>query len=233
MKKTRDEMLDHEFDGIREYDNPPPNWIMWMLYASTLVAVLYWVGHHVFAVGRLPVQKYELAVAEAAERQLQQMADQPLTNESLALMAQVPDRVQEGRQIFEQFCASCHLNTGAGSVGPNLTDPYWLHGGSPLEIHRTVTYGVPDKGMVAWNDQLGPSRVQTVVAYVLTLKGKNLPGKAPQGEPEAAPASTDKPGSPGAAAPAGASREAAHPVSGGHASASLGEAVAATTGRGV
>ena len=47
-----------------------------------------------------------------------------------------------------------------------------------------MTNGVPAKGMVAWGDQLGPARVQKVVAYVLTLKGTNVPGKAPQGVPE-------------------------------------------------
>ena len=49
--------------------------------------------------------------------------------------------------------------------------------------------GVPDKGMAAWSGQLGPRRVQTVVAHVLTLKGKNVPGKAPEGDLE-----TDTPG---------------------------------------
>jgi cytochrome c oxidase cbb3-type subunit 3 len=67
-------------------------------------------------------------------------------------------------------------------VGPNLTDSYWIHGSTPLDIHTTVTDGVPEKGMVAWGNQLGPSRVQAVVAYVLTLKNTEVPGKAPEGD---------------------------------------------------
>ncbi len=41
--------------------------------------------------------------------------------------------------------------------------------------------------MAAWGPQLGPARVQQVVAYVLTIKDKRLPGKPPQGERVSAP----------------------------------------------
>jgi cytochrome c oxidase cbb3-type subunit 3 len=186
MSKPRDEMLDHEFDGIREFDNPPPGWIMWMLYASIVFAVGYWLYYQTFAVGHQPTKIYETEMASAAEAQLAKMAKQELSDATLALMAAVPAQVDEGRKIFEQFCVVCHGAAGEGSVGPNLTDPYWLHGGAPMSIWKTVTNGVTDKGMAAWAGQLGPARVQKVVAYVLTLKDTNRPGKAPQGEPEAA-----------------------------------------------
>jgi cytochrome c oxidase cbb3-type subunit 3 len=116
------------------------------------------------------------------------MQGQELTDEMLQLMAAVPDRVSTGRRLFEQLCVVCHGNQGEGNVGPNLTDEYWIHGGGPLQIHGTVTNGVLEKGMAAWGSQLGPHRVQQVVAYVLTIKGTNVPGKPPQGERADAPA---------------------------------------------
>jgi len=185
MSKRRDEMLDHDFDGIREFDNPPPPWIMWILYGSVVFAVFYWLAYHTFGVGKLPDAKYEVEMAAAAEQALERMASQEMDDSALLLMASVPARVQEGRKLFEQFCVVCHQQNGEGSVGPNLTDAYWIHGGKPMQILNTVNLGVPDKGMVAWAGQLGPSRVQQVVAYLLTLKGRNLPGKAPQGVLEA------------------------------------------------
>ncbi len=197
MSKRRDEMLDHEFDGIREYNNPPPSWIMWIMYGSAAFAVFYWMVYHTFAVGKLPDAKYQAEMATAAERQLAQMSKQEVSDQTLLLMASVPARVQEGRKIFEQFCVVCHNQNGEGNVGPNLTDNYWIHGGKPMQILNTVTVGVPDKGMVAWGGQLGPARVQTVVAYVLSIKGRNLPGKAPQGNLE-----IDAPPGAGPAAPA-------------------------------
>jgi cytochrome c oxidase cbb3-type subunit 3 len=188
MKTPRDEMLDHEYDGIREYDNPPPGWIMAILYATLVFSVGYWLVFHVFDRGLLPVARYEVEVARAAELQLARFAGQEPTDESLALMAQTPAGTVEGAQIFQQFCIACHNVDGSGNVGPNLTDAYWIHGGSPLQMLQTVTNGVPAKGMVAWGAQLGPSRVQKVVAFLVTLKGRNLPGKAPQGELEGAAA---------------------------------------------
>lgn len=185
MSKIRDEMLDHEFDGIREYDNPPPPWIMWMLYISVVIAIFYWLAYHTFAVAQLPEAQYEAEMGRAAEHQLAAMSKQELNDTTLLLMASVPAQVQSGRKVFEQFCVACHLQNGEGSVGPNLTDGYWVHGGKPMQILNTITNGVPEKGMVAWGGQLGPARVQQVTAYLLTLKGLNLPGKAPQGVLEA------------------------------------------------
>ncbi len=207
MKRVRDEMLDHEFDGIREYDNPPPNWIMWLLWASIVVAIFYWMGYQTFGVGRLPTQKYEDEMARAAEAQLARMGKQEVSDKTLLLMASVPSRIAEGRKLFEQFCTVCHGPNAEGSVGPNLTDAYWIHGGKPMQILGTVTAGVPDKGMVAWGGQLGPARVQTVVAYVLSVKDSNRPGKAPQGQPE-------PPEAPGAAQKAQGTAPAAAPAPG-------------------
>ena len=186
MKHPNDEMLEHEFDGIRELDNPPPGWIMWMLYGSIAVAVGYWLYYQTFGVGRQPGQLYEAEMARAAEVQLAAMSKQDLSDATLQLMAAVPAQVDEGRKIFEQFCVVCHGGGGEGNVGPNLTDPYWIHGSAPMKIWGTVTNGVADKGMAAWAGQLGPARVQKVVAYVLTIKDSNRPGKAPQGELDAA-----------------------------------------------
>jgi len=205
----RDELLDHEFDGIREYDNPPPPWIMMLLYGSLVFAVGYWMYYHTFGVGSLPHKDYAVEVGRAAEQQLAKMSQQELSDASLLLMSQVPAQVAEGKQVYDQFCVACHTPDGSGSVGPNLTDGYWLHGGRPMQIHHTVTHGVPDKGMVAWQNQLGPARIQKVVAYLLTMKNTNRPGKAPQGEPEAAATEAPAPDAGGAPAAAPATTPAA------------------------
>jgi cytochrome c oxidase cbb3-type subunit III len=209
MRGPKDEMLEHEFDGIREFDNPPPSWIMWMLYGSIVVAVAYWLFYQTFGVGSLPVQSYEAEMARAAEVQLARMSGQELSDATLLLMSAVPSQVSEGRKIFEQFCVVCHGANGEGNVGPNLTDGFWLHGGAPMKVLGTVTNGVPDKGMVAWAGQLGPARVQKVVAYVLTIRNTNRPGKAPQGDPEVpAPAAGATAGTAPAPVPAPAAAQA-------------------------
>ena len=178
----QDRLLDHEYDGIREFDNRLPNWWLYTLYGAIIFSIGYWIIFHTLGAVPLPRGRYELEMIAAAEDQLKRMEGQEISNETLSLMATVPDRVQKGKQLFEQFCVVCHGNQGEGNVGPNLTDNYWLHGYQPLDILGTVTNGVPEKGMAAWGDQLGPVRVQSVVSYVLTLLGTNVKGKDPQGE---------------------------------------------------
>jgi len=200
----KDRVLDHEYDGIREYDNKLPNWWLWTLYGAIAFAVGYWLVYHTYGAAALPAEAYEKEMIAAAEAQLARMADQEMTNEALELMSTVPDEIKAGREVFQTFCVQCHTPTGGGSVGPNLTDAYWLHGPQPLQILRTVTSGVPEKGMAAWENQLGPRRVQQVVSYVLTLRNTNVAGgKAPQGRPSAeweaeaaAPGAAPPPGQP-------------------------------------
>lgn len=194
-----DELRGHVYDGIEEYDNKLPNWWLFILYGSIVFAVGYWLVFHTFSIVDLPGARYDKEMVKASEEQLARMAKQGLTDESLALMAAIPAQVEEGRQLFTTYCVVCHADRGQGLVGPNLTDGFWIHGGRPLDIHKTVTDGVPSKGMAAWGRQLGPTRVQKVVAYVLTLKGTEVPGKAPEGVPEAAAAPAAAAASPSAA----------------------------------
>ena len=102
---------------------------------------------------------------------------------TLAVVAIVDDF---GHTLSKSVAAggrACHLDQGQGSVGPNLTDDFWIHGCKPMDLLNTVNNGVAAKGMPAWLNQLGPSRTMSAVAYVLTLKDTNVPGKAPEGEP--------------------------------------------------
>jgi cytochrome c oxidase cbb3-type subunit 3 len=182
MSDNQDKLRDHTFDGIQEYDNKLPNWWLWTLYGAIAFALVYWLVVHTIAVTNTPQQQLQADMVAAAEAQLARAAAGGLSNESLKLMTTIPDRVAEGQAIFLQYCAVCHKEDGSGSVGPNLTDFYWIHGDAPLDHHAVIMNGVPAKGMAAWGNQLGPRRVEAVTAYVMTLEGQDLPGKAPEGE---------------------------------------------------
>ena len=91
--------------------------------------------------------------------------------------------ITAGKELFGKSCVACHLEGGAGSVGPNLTDEYWIHGGSITDIFKTLKYGWPDKGMQAWASTYSPVQLQQLASYIMSLKGTNPPnGKAPQGD---------------------------------------------------
>lgn len=66
-------------------------------------------------------------------------------------------------------------------MGPNLTDHHWIHGNQMAEIMHVIVEGVPAKGMVPWKSLLKREEIYQVTAYVKSLEGKNLPGKAPEG----------------------------------------------------
>lgn len=174
---------EHTFDGIQEFDNRLPNWWLWILYGSIVYSIGYWILFHTLAVVPHPVGRFEADMKAAEEARLAELAAGGVSNESLTMMASMEDIVAEGRQHFVTYCVVCHLEQGQGSVGPNLTDEFWLHGGAPMDILETVMDGIPSKGMAAWGGQLGPRRVEQTVAYVLTLRNTHVEGKAPEGEP--------------------------------------------------
>ncbi len=166
----------HVYDGIEEADNELPKWWLLTFYGAIIFSVGYWFIYHEFKVADLPTEAY-LAEVEALAG-----AGQEPTAEYLETLAADPAQMKDGAEIFAQNCVACHEPRGEGKIGPNLTDDYWLHGGSVMDIYKVVSEGVLEKGMPSWKGPLGSKRTRLVTAYVTTLRGKNVPGKEPQGE---------------------------------------------------
>jgi cytochrome c oxidase cbb3-type subunit III len=173
----------HVYDGdLQEEDNRLPLWWLYTLYGAVVFALLYWYGEHelkVWAPRELAYQQEMVAVRlEEAKKN-----GGALPPEVLLAMSRTPATVDEGKQVFTSTCAPCHRADGGGNIGPNLTDDFWLHGSQPQNIFACVHDGVPTKGMPTWGPQIGDAKVAAVVAYVLTIKGTNVPGgKPPQGD---------------------------------------------------
>lgn len=91
--------------------------------------------------------------------------------------------LKRGKEIFFKKCAICHGELGAGGIGPNLTDSYWLYGNRPEDLLKVITEGVPSRGMVAWKKILPSDAIKDVRDYVQTLAGTNPPHpKTSQGQ---------------------------------------------------
>jgi cytochrome c oxidase cbb3-type subunit 3 len=194
--RSQDGKTVHVYDGIEEQDNHLPNWWLYTLYGACVFALGYWIYYQAYGTGLSPLQAYqrEKAAARRAEA-AQLMAMGELDDAKLIAMSKNPAIVKQGAEIFATTCFACHLANGGGKIGPNLTDEYWLHGGKPTEILRTVRVGVPDKGMLAWGGQIGEQKVRAVTAYVLTIVDTNVAGgKEPQGEKVAGTLAGAKPG---------------------------------------
>ncbi|OIN60111.1 cbb3-type cytochrome c oxidase N-terminal domain-containing protein [Arsenicibacter rosenii] len=177
-------MQDHEYDGIMELDNRMPPWLQFLFSTTIIFALIYLVHYHIAQTGDLQLAELDktMQVASAEkEEYLKKVAAK--INENTVTPVTDKGQLAEAKTLFEQKCAACHGAQGQGGVGPNLTDEYWLHGGGIHNVFKTIKYGVPDKGMIAWQNQMTPLDIQKIASYVLTIKGTNPPNaKAPQGE---------------------------------------------------
>jgi cytochrome c oxidase cbb3-type subunit 3 len=178
-------LLDHAYDGIREYDNPLPGWWSSIFIGSIIFAGFYALYFHVTGWGATPEDRYRSQLAGYdGKRDLRERAELANVSED-SLIQQVGDSkaTARGKAVFAERCVSCHGPEGAGVIGPNLTDEYQRHGSSRLDLYKTVRGGVPGSAMTAWGDQLPPGDILAVAAFVVTLRGTNVQGKAPEGVP--------------------------------------------------
>lgn len=181
IEEEKDIEIDHSYDGIKELDNPIPIWFNALFYSTVAFAVVYLLVYHVFGWGLNQDQEYvqELARAEVAKKAYLAQAANLIDENSVKIDASM---IAEGKSIFMANCVVCHGNSGEGGIGPNLTDQYWLHGGEIKDIFTVVKYGVPDKGMVPWEQTLSPGQIAEVANYIITLRGtKPANPKEPQG----------------------------------------------------
>ncbi len=187
--------LDHEYDGIREYDNPLPGWWVSIFWGSFFFAAGYLLWFHVLPNGRSVAASYTEDMAAFREEVAKRQLGEKVSESGLKTLMADAAMMKDAEVVFNQRCVPCHAEGGRGKIGPNLTDGYWIHGsGSLMEIYGVVADGVPAKGMPTWSRQLKPIELGKVVAYVGTLKNKNLPGKAPEGRATDAPAGTGRTG---------------------------------------
>lgn len=184
VEKEQDILFDHEFDGIRELDNRLPPWWVAMFLITVAFAGIYMVYYHVSGAGPSSAEEYAMEVKKADEAVQAFLAKQANNVDETTVVALTdPQDISLGKTIWDANCIACHGTGGEGGVGPNMTDEYWIHGGTIKDIFRTIKYGVPEKGMISWKTQLRPSDMQRVASFILTLQGTNPPNqKAPEGE---------------------------------------------------
>jgi len=183
IEKEHDILLDHNYDGIRELDNALPPWWKYSFYISIVWAFFY-IGYYYFGGGPSSHDEY-IAEVQQAKIEVDEYNKKNALNvdENNVTMADASG-ITEGQEIFKTNCTPCHGNSGEGNaVGPNLTDDYWLHKGSIVDIFKSVKYGWPAKGMKSWQTDLSPVQIKNVASYIRSLHGTNpANAKAPQGD---------------------------------------------------
>lgn len=184
IEKEQDIMLDHDYDGIKELDNSLPPWWVYMFYLSIIFGFFYIPYYHWSDTPRGQLDYYEIEMEEGEKiKRAYLRAQADLVNENNAEPLTEELALTAGESSFKMYCAACHGQSGEGGIGPNLTDSYWLHGGGFKSIFKSIKYGFPEKGMVAWNAQMGASEIHKIASYIKTIEGTSPPNpKEPQGE---------------------------------------------------
>ncbi len=183
IEEEKDIVIDHDYDGISELDNPIPIWFNALFYSTITFGVIYLLVYHVFGWGLNQDQEYvrEVALAEKAKQEYLAKAAN-LIDETSITVDETGTMAAAGKAIYVANCVACHGGAGEGGIGPNLADRFWLHGGEIKDIFKTVKYGVPDKGMVPWEQTLTPAQIAEVSNYIITMRDtKPANAKEPQG----------------------------------------------------
>jgi len=173
----------HVYDGIEEADNNLPQWWLATFFGAILFAVFYWMFYQSFPVADYPGESYTKARLAAMDK------GGPVTDEALLALVQDAPMLAQGKGIFLKNCTKCHGPKAGGKEGPNLTDKFWIYGGSPSQIFETISKGT-SKGMPVWGPNLGKGATKQVAAYIISLRNTNVAGKAPQGDEWIAPTET-------------------------------------------
>lgn len=184
VEREAEVMLDHDYDGIKELDNNLPPWWVWGFVITIIWAVGYMLYFHVLG-GPGQIELYEREMAEAEAKVEAYLATSPQSvDESNVEVLTDEKSLTAGTKIYQQNCVACHMADGGGMVGPNLTDDYWIHGGTPTDVYKIIKNGVPEKGMIPWKDQLSPVQIQQVTSFIMEKLVGTTPAspKEPEGE---------------------------------------------------
>jgi cytochrome c oxidase cbb3-type subunit 3 len=184
LQKEKDILLDHDYDGINELDNNLPGWWKYGFYLSIFIGVIYLYRYEIAHSAPSSTEEFktEMAKAEKEKEEYLKNAANKVDENSVTLLTDAKS-IDAGQGLYSTNCSACHAADGGGLVGPNLTDDYWLHGGSVKDIFKTIKYGVPEKGMKAWETDFSPIQIAQLSSFIKSLKGK-MPAtpKEQQGE---------------------------------------------------
>lgn len=180
LEEEKNLEIPHSYDGIKELNNPVPHWFNFLFYGTLIFAAGYLYYYHIGdGPGQDDEYMAEVVNADVAKKKFLAKSGTAIDENTVKIDS---TEILNGKGIFNANCIACHGENGEGLVGPNLTDEFWLHGGSVSDVFKVVKYGVPEKGMVSWEKNLSSKNISEVTNYIMSLKGtKPANAKAPQG----------------------------------------------------
>ena len=179
----QDKLTNHNYDGIKEYDNDLPRWWVVLFWLTGIYGLLDWgYFHYILPVSPREELAMEMAAQKAVVAQQQAAAstnEVHISSDDLLQRVNNVELVRKGSEIYALRCSACHGAEGQGIIGPNLTDKNWIHGGKIDQIHNTIREGVPAKGMLSWKTLMSADDIVAVTGFVWSLHGTTPPNPKP------------------------------------------------------
>ncbi|MCC6675836.1 MAG: c-type cytochrome [Phycisphaerales bacterium] len=178
------DLLEHEYDGIREYDNPTPAW--WhFIFIATIFFSLFYYAYYTFSPMAFSIQeKWDRKQVAEYKRIFGALGELKPDQETVIKMMGNGQMMAIARGIFEGNCAACHAKDGGGINGVNLTDDAYKNVKQIGDFYNVITKGANIGAMPAWENRLSQNERIILAAYAASLRG-TIPAspKAPEGEP--------------------------------------------------
>lgn len=164
-------LLDHDCDGIREYDNPMPFWWSALFWGSIVFSVPYFAFYHAGGIGTSLSEDYDTEVGEFYELQAAKLGNLKPDEATILALSTDKQKLLAGQNMFRTNCATCHAPDGGGKTGPNLTDDFYINVRKPADIFAVLRDGVEAKGMPRWGKRFSEPQLVLLASYVASLRG--------------------------------------------------------------
>ena len=191
VTEEKDILIDHGFDGITELDNSLPKWWIGLFYFGMIFCAVY-----LLAFAFTDYAHPEIEYDTEAKTMLASIAEYEKTAPPITLETAVysADNIQEGQQLYNTNCATCHSEGGKGGIGPNLTDKEWVNI-KEKSLFKNVFWmlenGSPNNPAMRpflKEGAITGSEAEKIAAYIYHINQEQAPitpakgGAAPQGE---------------------------------------------------
>lgn len=186
-KHEQDQLLMHEYDGIREYDNPTPGWWHLLFLASIVFSVMYFLYYHATTEAPTIEDHWQTAKVVKFKRLFGEVGELSADETTIQRMRSDQKFLDIAAGIFIGNCAQCHAKDGGGmdGSGVNLTDDSYKNVRRLEDIYAVITRGAAGQAMPAWENRLSQNERIILSAYVANLRGtKPARPKAPEGDPQ-------------------------------------------------
>ncbi len=176
MAEKNPELLDHNYDGIQEYDNPTPGWWHLIFWGTIIWSVIYVVVWHLTPLIPDRITRLENTRQVAIEKQFAALMTIEDPIEKVRTIMGDENWLEQGASVYAGTCVLCHDKNGQGLIGPNLTDNHYKNLTDLEGMIDVVTNGAANGAMPANINLLDENEIALVVGYVASLRGQMLDG---------------------------------------------------------